>query len=80
MLWLALIPVAAGLLIKHSHTSPKQLIRNIKSWRPQKQLKHLKPTTASVFGHAEEEQSDADEDVEELRAKGQHRDKKFFWF
>ncbi|KAK9804973.1 hypothetical protein WJX73_006082 [Symbiochloris irregularis] len=81
VLWLALIPVAAGLVIKHSHTSPKQLVRNIKSWRPHKQLKHLKPTTASVFGGAEEEQDvHEDEDLEDLRAKGDHHGKKFFWF
>ena len=79
VLWLGLIPLAAGLAVKQAHTSPKELVHRVKRWGPRKQLHYLKPSSGSLNGGGDEQEESEEDEAQQNIGSDQHR-KRFFWF
>ena len=80
--WIAMIPMAAGLAVYRADTSPRELVRNLKDRWPRHPFKHLRPASPAQ-ADAEEEEAEEEQDLgaaEPLVEQPRSHNKKFFWF
>ena len=76
-LWLAMIPLAAGLAVSRSDKSVRELLQAAKRRFPKKPLQSLKPSS-STSDDDEDEEGDAA--AQAPPSKPDQHGKKFFWF
>lgn len=79
---IAMIPVAAGIVMHHTGTSPRELASRVKDSLPRHPLKTLKASSASILEHEEDEEADEASAVVKSVPVQEDRahHKKFFWF